>query len=280
MVEEECEGLRRVAGIPIPVLMDGAYLLYDNSIERQVTNFETAISGGPFSVSSTGLTYPQINWLTQDGLLGASEKAGGRGWRKFEFREIVYLRVLSELRSFGVGNDALRGLHDLFYRNPSTADQIILACLKASEPTMLYYADGTGFVVSPERLFEAEKRDDEAVKLSAIRVSMSRAVREALELIGLETMETLDTFGNRIRKLSLAPQEQAVVDALRNDDFTEIEVRKKNGEPVVMHVASNVRLDVPNDVLMPLLMRDFADISIVRRDGKTVCVNINDTIKL
>ncbi|RDB69241.1 hypothetical protein C1875_10365 [Eggerthella lenta] len=260
--------------------MDDAYLMFDNSIVRQATNFEEAVNAGPFPVSATGLSYQQVNWLTKDGLLGASEKAGERGWRKFQFREIVYLRVLSELRSFGVGNDALHGLHQLFYRTPNAADEIILACLKASEATLLFYADGTGFVLSPERLFEAERTDDEAVKRSAIRVVVSRCVREALELIGLEPAETIHTLGKMIQLIPLSRKERAVVDALRNGDYTEITVTKRNGEPSVIYAENNRKEDVTNDVLVPMLMRSFANINVKRRDGKTVSVSVRDTIKL
>ena len=44
------EALREIGGVPIPVYMDDAYLMFGNSIERQVTDFETAINAGPFPV--------------------------------------------------------------------------------------------------------------------------------------------------------------------------------------------------------------------------------------
>lgn len=277
---EDDKPLREIGGVSIPVYLDDAYLMFGNSIERQVTDFETAINAGPFSVSATGLSYQQVNWLTKDGLLGASKKAGERGWRKFQFREIVYLRVLNELRSFGVGNDALHGLHRLFYGTPDAADEIILACLKMSEATLLFYADGTGFVLSPERLFEAEKSDDEAVKRSAIRVVVSSCVREALKLIGLEPVETIHTLGKMIQLIPLSRKERAVVDALRNGDYTEITIMKHNGEPSVIYAESSRNADVTNDVLVPMLMRNFANINVKRHDGKTVSVSVRDTIKL
>lgn len=276
----ENKALSPIGGVAIPVYLDGAYLMLGNSIARQATSLEDAINAGPFPVSATGLSYQQVNWLTKDGLLGASEKAGERGWRKFQFREIVYLRVLSELRSFGVGNDALRGLHQLFYANPTTADEIILACLKASEATLLFYPDGTGFVLSPERLFEAEKSDDEAVKRAAIRVAVSRSVCEAIKLIGLEPVETICTLGKMIRRFSLTPKEQEVLDALRNDNYLTISVTKKGGELSVIHAENNRRENVPDDALVPLLMKDYADIQLKRRDGKTVYVSIEETVKL
>ena len=95
-VNSENEALRLIEDVPIPAYMDDAYLMFDNSIVRQATNFEEAVNAGPFPVSATGLSYQQVNWLTKDGLLGASEKAGERGWRKFQFREIVYLRISNE----------------------------------------------------------------------------------------------------------------------------------------------------------------------------------------
>ena len=235
------EALREIGGVPIPVYMDDAYLMFGNSIERQVTDFETAINAGPFPVSATGLSYQQVNWLTKD---------------------------------------ALHGLHQLFYGNTATADEIILACLKASEATLLFYSDGTGFVLSPERLFEAERTDNEAVKRSAIRVVVSSCVREALELIGLESVETIHTLGKMIQLLPLTQKERAVVDALRNRDYTEITVTKHNGEPSVIYAENNRKEDVTNDVLVPMLMRSFANINVKRRDGKTVSVSVRDTIKL
>ena len=134
--------------------------------------------------------------------------------------------------------------------------------------------------MSPERLFEAERTDDEAVKRSAIRVVVSRCVREALELIGLEPAETIHTLGKMIQLIPLSRKERAVVDALRNGDYTEITVTKRNGEPSVIYAENNRKEDVTNDVLVPMLMRSFANINVKRRDGKTVSVSVRDTIKL
>lgn len=277
---KENEVLREIGGVSIPVYVDDAYLMFGNSIERQVTDFETAINAGPFPVSATGLSYQQVNWLTKDGLLGASEKAGERGWRKFQFREIVYLRVLSELRSFGVGNDALHGLHQLFYGNTATADEIILACLKASETTLLFYSDGTGFVLSPERLFKAEKADDEAVKRSAIRVSISRAVREALRFIGLEPTDALLTLGRMIQRFSLTPKEQEVLDLLRNGNYKEISITKKDGDTWLVHASNSTEGVTVENVIRELLTKDYATIHVAISDGRLVYMNVEDTIKL
>ncbi len=274
------ETLQEVEGVPLPVYLDGAYLMLGNSITRQATSLEDAISAGPFPVSATGLSYQQVNWLTKNGLLDTSEKTGGRGWRKFQFREIVYLRILSELRSFGVGNDALRGLHQLFYGNVATADEIILACLKANEATLLLYSGGTGFVLSPERLFEAEKADDEAVKRSAIRVSVSRAVCEALRFIGLEPTDALLTFGRMIQRFSLTSKEQEVIDLLRNGNYKEISLTKKGSGTWLVH-ASNSTEDVAiEDVIRELLTKDYANIHVAVSDGRLVHMNVEDTIKL
>ena len=70
------EALREIGGVPIPVYMDDAYLMFGNSIERQVTDFETAINAGPFPVSATGLSYQQVNWLTKD----RAARRVGEGW--------------------------------------------------------------------------------------------------------------------------------------------------------------------------------------------------------
>ena len=80
-VNSENEALRLIEDVPIPAYMDDAYLMFDNSIVRQATNFEEAVNAGPFPVSATCLSYQHVNWLTKDGLLGASESAGERGNR-------------------------------------------------------------------------------------------------------------------------------------------------------------------------------------------------------
>ncbi len=68
-----------------------------------------------FRVSDSSLTYRQLNNLEASGLFESSRKDKS-GWRKMNFREIVYMLLVAELRKYGLKNNQLFGLKNFFLK--------------------------------------------------------------------------------------------------------------------------------------------------------------------
>ncbi|MBL7745392.1 MAG: MerR family transcriptional regulator [Chitinophagaceae bacterium] len=71
----------------------------------------------PF-VNSRVLNY----WVEEAELL---KKWNEKGWRKFSFLEIIWLKVISDLREFGVSFEILKKLKDELFRVPTTEEILI-----------------------------------------------------------------------------------------------------------------------------------------------------------
>ena len=80
----------------------------------------SSLLASPF-VNSRQLNY----WLEEMKLLPEKEE---RGWRKFSFVELSWLKIISELREFGVGFDIIKKLkEDLFFTpEPNNLKEIII----------------------------------------------------------------------------------------------------------------------------------------------------------
>ncbi len=85
------------------------------------------------------------------------------------------------------------------------------------------------------------------------------------------------------RAAQLTDKEMRIIDIIRQADFCEVRVIKKDGEPTVLHVRQN---PVANDEIATgdltdlIERRQFSDIVIKKRNGKVVYVDEDMTIKL
>lgn len=71
-----------------------------------------------FKVQDTSLSYRKINHLYESKLL-PEDKERGRGWRKFSFKELIFLSCIKEARKFGMVNNQLRELWKCFFAEPT-----------------------------------------------------------------------------------------------------------------------------------------------------------------
>lgn len=274
--------LRKINGVDIPVYMENAFSLRSLTIAPQSVSIEQIVGKDSFSVADTGIKYHKLNHLAKDGLLDLGTETGEGGWRKFLLRELVYLRTIEELRAFGVPNNGLHGLCRLFCRNITTIDEVILACINGMEMTLLFYSDGTGFVVSPSRLFRAEEEGGDEVKRTLIRLNLNRAVNDVLIHVGTSSVEVLHSMGHMLQMMKLSEKEQVIMDALRNQDFKYLTIsRNTSGELTTLRVERAFKQSLSDEeVINYILSKDYADISIKRRDSSIVAATSTDVIKL
>lgn len=83
----------------------------------------------PASVIAPFVNSRMLNYWVEDAELLKKWKA--KGWRKFSFLEIVWLKVISDLREFGVSFEILKKLKDNLFHIPNREE--ILGILKARD---------------------------------------------------------------------------------------------------------------------------------------------------
>ena len=83
------------------------------SIEKTAQLYEKLIEDR-FYVSNTGISYRTINHWNEKGLIRCNRKNEG-GDRRFSFADFVWIKIVNELRSFGVSIPTIKKITDEIY---------------------------------------------------------------------------------------------------------------------------------------------------------------------
>ncbi|MFA6614030.1 MAG: MerR family transcriptional regulator [Endomicrobiia bacterium] len=142
-----------------------------------------------YRVADTILSYRQINILGTSGLLN-EEKENSRGWRKFTFKDLVYLDILSELRKYGLENKQLKGVKDFFYKKNSDVNLILIAILFGIKVTIALEVNGNLRVFETITGSLSMEKDYRAV----IQLNLNEFVNMALERLKIEKVNYKSTL--------------------------------------------------------------------------------------
>lgn len=256
-------------------LDDNTHLI-DNFIEREA-----------FRVAHTELTYRQINYLDKAGLLGIGREDKDKGWRVFKFRDIVYLNIINEMKRFGIRNDLLRSIHTLFYELPVKMNEVILLCLVGVEMTLIFGYDGTGFVFNPSflTLYEKNGMFRDGRKAAEMHLVINDVVNDALKSMGKPEREITHSIAklasDSIVNAKPTEVEMKILEAIRDSNYQEIRLKKKDGKPSILYASSEAKSNITEKQLLAEITKlNFSDVEIKKRDGKVVHYRQEKTIKL
>lgn len=274
----------RKSGTNIAVLVAQAYWDSIVSINDDTQIIERIINDDSYTVTYTGVSYRQISYLAEHNMLNPEVKPGEGGWKKFRFRDVVYLRILQKYREFGMSYMQLRGLHSLFYEEPRTMDEVIFACIAATEMTMTIYSDGTGFVMCPIVRSADERVGGMFLDKSrpAIHLNLNAVVDEVLASTNKKSVETEVSLARLLSSdAGLTEAEKQALEAIRNRGYYRVEITKKDGKPFVMHVTTNEeRVLTDHEILKRMRSQDFGDMTFSLSNGEIVHVKNRITVKL
>lgn len=260
--------------------------------QSKITEF---INKKEFKVSDTPLTYRQINSMDEDNLL-SNDRENKKGWRKFSFKELVYIYIISELKKFGLKHEQLTQLWEAFFKEPTPPDiskpadiqinkgiaEDALGCVFGQIEITLC-VDSKGNIVFYDQaryafLYQTSKPQ--------VHINLNSIANSLLAKFGYIQIPVNDSLQKAVfnwNKIDMTKKEEKLLEVIRNEDYTTIEVKKKNGEAHILHAGkihedeSNVTV---NDILKMVKEKDFQDISISKRNGKIVNYKIEETIKL
>lgn len=248
-----------------------------------------------FTVADTPLTYRQVNSLDTDKLL-TNDREEKQGWRKFSFKELIYVMIVHELKKFGLKHEQLRQLWEAFFKEPTKIEnrqveeieinkgigEIAIGCVfEQVEITLVIDSEGKVIFYDPVHyaLFYSSSIPQIQIKLNDIvNDLLVKSKKEPIPVTWSVRQTILDSY-----KHDLSPKEEELLKIIRNVDYSAIRVKKKDGEITLVY-AEKIR-DGSNgtttqDLIEMLNTKDFQDISIIKRDGKIVNYKIEETIKL
>lgn len=268
------------------LISDNLLIKYSEANDR--LKLEDFVNKKLFTVADTPLTYRQINSLDTDSLLTNDRK--GEGWRKFSFKELIYILIVNDLKGYGLKHSQLKPLWQVFFKEPTAIKpgephkgigEVAIGCvfgqveirLSINKDGQIAFYDPTHYILFPP------------TDKTHIDIKLNDYVNGLLKKIGKPEIPVQWSVQKKIYELgqnSLTSKEKDVLDIIRNKEYTAIKIKKTNGE-IALAYAEKAKNDSvatsEKDLLKLLNSRDFQDLTIVKRDGKIVNYKIEETIK-
>lgn len=244
-------------------------------------------------VSETPLSHRQANTLDEDKLLNTDRKTK-RGWRKFSFKELVYILIVNELKKFGLKHEQLKYLWKVFFKkhvkqkvNEIKIDKFIgdcaIGCTFAQvEIKISIDSDGNVIFYDP---FHSVFLDTISGSKSQIIIRLNDIVNTLLKQMGQNPIPLTCSQSSLLFENipDVSPKEQELLKIIRDKNFSVVKVKKKDGEIAVVY--AETILDTSKglkqiDLIKLINDKDYQDVSIIKRDGKIVNFKVEETIKL
>lgn len=258
--------------------------LYLNFLQKdKELNLRKMMNEKKFTVSNAPFTYRQVNSLGEDNLLNDKRK-DKKGWRRFSFKEIVYLLIVKDLKRFGFKHEQLRLLWDAFFAEPEKSKEKkyfkgvsesaigctfleveIILCVESNGELGFY--DPNLYVL----YFAYSKPHIQLVLNDYVNLVLKESMNKQIPV-----KWTLFSEHNVLK-----PQEENLLRIIRNEDYSEIKIKKKNGEINIIHAGKTTSTGLSQEDLLKIVnSKDFLNIEIAKRDGKIVNLKVEDTYKL
>lgn len=246
---------------------------------------DNTINNKIFRVADTPLSYRQANALSNDKLL-PNNRDKKEGWRRFSLKELIYVYIVFELKKYGFKQAQLKYLWNCFFKEPDiqkreyqitkAVAETAVGCVFAQVEIVMTITN-KGDVVFYDPVYFSKTQTEST---SFILIRLNDIVNSLLKKFS-KTLPVNITIADAYLHRKISPKEQQILEIVRNRSYSNIKIKKKNGEIITIS-AERLKTEVLSDeeILKILKERDFQDISIVKRDGVVANLTVEEVIKL
>lgn len=231
-----------------------------------------------FSVGDTVLTYREASYINKNLLDDTRENKNE--WRKFSFKEVIYLTIIKDLRKFGIKDKKLINLKRAFFdkENAVFSDIAILLTFKKMRVDIMIDNDfNIYFVDTVDNFSMFRKKFKMNINLNLNEYAMD--IWEKISEERIEYKDALDILGN------LMPEEgdKKLLDLIHKEGYEEFTYKKKGENDKKSQVITGIKRDnVTQKELMNLINQKFTSIKTFRENQKKdgISVEIKKTHKI
>lgn len=213
-----------------------------------------------YKIQHTSETYRTINHWSEIGLIDDERQEDSRGWRAFSAIDLIWIRVIQELRVFGLALEKIASVKQALF---STDNEEIISSLffnaSGRKCLLLAFRDGESKLVYNEELAQIEG--------SFLCLDVIRLAKEVLEKVPEDLMEFFEGLSH------LTHEEQELIAMLRTGQYEEVNVILKDGNIKRFEMKQSVK----GRMIDLLKEHDFQDITVKSESGKII--SLKRTIK-
>lgn len=213
-----------------------------------------------FTVKDGDITYRVINHWTAQGLLDDGREDSSN-WRKLSLKDLLWLRILRELRRFGLPLETLRiAFNSLNYvddRPSYNLEAAIGMCLKREPVFAIVFNDGHTELAAPDCL-----------QFTDAIVGYQPYIRINLNLLWCEILGK-NNYRPKPPSLSeLTNAEMDAINAMRDESHDTVQVSLKQGD--IMRIDTSKKVDGAQRIVDLLQETEFGEITMKVENGKAV----------
>ncbi len=242
----------------------GKYL----NAKKQRNNPVNFLTEKKFTIKDTDSSYRVINHWSSLGLFD-DQRVENKGWRKFNLVDMVWLRVLMELRTFGLSLDKMKAGYQSLNEKAAIFEFGIASCMMRRGMNLIVFSDGHVEITSNNAIAVSESISY-LKETSYLIINLNRC---------LERIFPSKDFSPRLNTVELSEKEISVLAELRISDPNSVNIFMKNGDLNLMEVKTTYKEDISklSDILNSVA---FGEFTLKKEDGKIVYIEKTKKIKL
>jgi len=214
-----------------------------------------------FTIKDTDSTYRVINHWSSLGLFDDARPDDNKGWRKFSLVDMTWLRVLMELRAFGVALEKIKIGYQAIKEKAEIFEYGVALCMMRKGINLIVFSDGYMEVI-PRGAITMSESIGYFKETAYLVISLNSCLERIIP--NRDYSPKLDAF-------ELSKKEISVLSVIRSGAYDEIVIQMKNGDleridTKIKHVGEIGKLaEILNKV-------SHGEFQIKKQDGKIVFV--------
>jgi DNA-binding transcriptional MerR regulator len=237
---------------------------YDYFKDLKSNKISQVLNSKERNVRFDSITYRQLNSWEKEGLLIAGRE--GREWRRFSIMEAIWVRLIKELRDFGLSREQVKvAKQSLEFESkkcgvamPLLEFYTAFAIGNKMPVLLLVFKDG---VAVPASLTQYKVAKEKAIVENHLQISLNDMLQGMFPELDLKAKENL--------AMPLHVEEMQLLAFMRLGDFEKVEVRYKDGR---MDIIEGTERIATNKIAEIMKEQAYDEIKIRRQGGQVTSV--------
>lgn len=215
-------------------------------------------------VKFTQQTYRTISTWVNYGLID-DPRDSNKGWRKYSLLDLMWVRIIDELRLFGLPLEKIKEVKDWLFIAPIEGktmyfiDFFTTSALSGHPIALAVLSDGTAFLGMDEEVKLSQKH---AGLKHFIYLNLNEVIKEVFKLPELKT--------DYERLWGLSKAELELLHLIKSQNYSSIEVVMGRG--VIQRLEATQDVEPESRIIDLIKENKFQEINVKQKDGKVVSI--------